>query len=126
MSQITQETIISYWHKNTARYDQFNMNRRYRPYGTIEWELMRCVSELLYEYAENSNEDAREEKDYFYSRFNYALNFIFHLIPEAEIEVDQVRELIFQEAKLRFDQAEFDIHNQLIDRVLDFILLPRE
>lgn len=126
MSQITQETIVSYWHKNTARYDQFNMNRRYRPHGTIEWELMRCVSELLYEYAGNGNENAREEKDYFYSNFNYALNFIFQMIPEAQKEIDQVKNLIFQETELRFDQAEFDIHNQLIDRVLDFLLLPRE
>jgi len=126
MSQITQETIISYWHKNTDRYDAYNMNCRYRPHGTIEWELMRCMNDLLYEYARNGNEDARVEKDYFYSRFNYALNFIFHLIPEAETEIDQVKNLMFQETEFRFDQAEFDVYNHLIDRVLDFLLLPRE
>jgi len=125
MSQITQETIVSYWHKNTARYDEYKMYCIYIPQSgaafTIEDELMRCVSNLLHEYANNGNGNALDQKDYFYGKFNYALNFIRQVIPEAKEEVEQVKKLMFTKAEPRFDQTEFDVYNRLIGRVLDFV-----
>jgi len=125
MSQITQEAIISYWHQNTARYGEYKTSCLYIPKSgaafTIEYELMRCVSNLLHEYANNGNGNALDQKDYFYGKFNYALNFIRQVIPKAKKEVEQVRKLMFTQAEPRFDQAEFDVYNQLIDQVLDFV-----
>ena len=125
MSQIIQETIISYWHQNTARYEEYKTSCLYIPQSgaafTIAHELMRCVSNLLHEYANNGNGNALDQKDYFYGKFNYALNFIRQVIPKAKKEVEQVRKLMFTQAEPRFDQAEFDVYNQLIDQVLDFV-----
>ena len=66
--------IISYWHQNTPRYDEYESYCIHIPKNgvgsIIEIELVRCTNILLHEYANNANINALDQKDYFYVIFN--------------------------------------------------------